>query len=98
MTVPFYITRASRAPIYGVGDATTDALMNSMASSLTAQILPQLKTIVAQSAEAAEPTIRKVVVEDVLPKFGLAVVLGLIGGAIAAAAIGSHYATRRRAQ
>jgi hypothetical protein len=77
---------------YGVGDETTDALL----APLTAAVLPQLKAIVAQSAEASEPMIRRIVVEDVLPKFGMAVVLGMLVGGIAAAAIGSWFATRRR--
>jgi len=77
-----------RIPYYGVGDATTDAV--------TALIVPQLKKIVSESMTAADPTIRSILREEVLPKFGLAVVLGMVGGAIAAAAIGSWFATRRR--
>lgn len=77
---------------YGVGDATTDALL----APVTAALLPQLKDIVAKSAEASEPMIRRIVVEDVLPKFGTAVVLGMLLGAISAAAVGSWFATRRR--
>lgn len=90
--VPYYI-RATRAPLYGgVGDATTDALLAPVMNAM----LPQLKDIVAKSAEASEPMIRRIVVEDVLPKFGMAVVLGMLVGGIAAAAIGSWFATRRR--
>lgn len=77
---------------YGVGDATTDALL---APAMTA-ILPQVQAMVAKAAEAAEPTIRKVVVEDVLPKFGTALVISLVAGAVGAAAIGAWFATRRR--
>lgn len=77
---------------YGVGDATTDALL----APVTAALVPQLKEIVAKSAEASEPMIRRIIVEDVLPKFGLAVIIGLVGGAVASAAIGSWFATRRR--
>lgn len=78
----------------GMGqDALTAAIM-PVADRITAALLPRMKEIVAKSAEAAEPTIRKVVTEDVLPKFGLATVLGLVAGAVAAAAIGSYFATR----
>ena len=73
-------------------DAITAALMDRISAAL----LPKMKEIVASASEAAEPTIRKVVVEDVLPKFGLATVLGLIAGAAVAAAIGSHFATSGR--
>lgn len=77
---------------YGVGDAVTDALMAPAMNAM----LPKLQELVAKSAEASEPMIRRIVVEDVLPKFGTAVVLGLAGGAVLAAAIGSWFATRRR--
>jgi hypothetical protein len=60
---------------------------------ITAALLPKMKEIVARASEAAEPTIRKVIVEEVLPKFGLSVVLGLVAGAAMAAAIGSYFAT-----
>lgn len=90
--VPYYV-RATRAPLYGgVGDATTDALLAPVMNA----ILPQLRDIVAKSAEASEPMIRRIVVEDVLPKFGMAVILGIAVGAVASAAIGSWFATRRR--
>ena len=74
-------------------DALTAAIM-PIADKITAALLPKMKEIVASASEAAEPTIRKVVTEDVLPKFGLAVILGLAAGAAVAAAIGSHFATR----
>jgi hypothetical protein len=75
-------------------DALSSAIM-PIADKITAALLPKMKEIVASASEAAEPTIRKVVVEDVLPKFGFAVVLGLATGAAVAAAIGSYFATRR---
>lgn len=77
---------------YGVGDAMTDALL---APAMTA-MLPKLQEIVAKSAEASEPMIRRVVVEDVLPKFGTALVISLVAGAAVAASIGAYFATRRR--
>lgn len=96
--IPYYV-QATPSPLYGsralsccVGDSTTDALL----APVTAALLPQLKDIVAKSAEASEPMIRRIVVEDVLPKFGTAVVLGMLVGAISAAAVGSWFATRRR--
>lgn len=70
----------------------TDALL---APAMTA-MLPKLQEIVAKSAEASEPMIRRVVVEDVLPKFGTALVISLVAGAAVAASIGAYFATRRR--
>lgn len=54
-----------------------------------------MKTMVANAAEGAEPTIRRVVVEEVLPKFGTVAVIGLAAGAAVAAAIGAWFASRR---
>lgn len=78
----------------GVGQDALTAAVAPIVNQITAALLPKMKEIVARSAEAAEPTIRKVVVEDVLPKFGLAVVLALVAGAAVAAAVGSYFATR----
>jgi len=77
---------------YGVGDAMTDALLAPAMNAM----LPQLKELVAKSAEASEPMIRRIVVEDVLPKFGTALVISLVAGAAVAAGIGAWFATRRR--
>jgi len=66
-----------------------------LVGQITAALLPKLKESAVAAAEAAEPMIRRVVVEEVLPKFGFATVLGLAAGAAIAAAIGAHYATRR---
>jgi hypothetical protein len=78
-------------------DALTAAVM-PIADKITAALLPRMKEIVASASEAAEPTIRKVITEDVLPKFGLATILGLVAGAAVAAAIGSYFATSGRAR
>jgi len=79
---------------YGMGQDALSAAIMPIADKITAALLPRMKEIVASASEAAEPTIRKVMVEDVLPKFGLAVVLALVAGAAVAAAIGSHFASR----
>lgn len=72
-----------------------DTIVGPIVEQMMAQIMPKMNVLVANASEAAEPVIRRVVVEEVLPKFGGAVVLGLALGAVAAAAIGSHYASRR---
>lgn len=72
-----------------------DSVVGGIADKIVASLMPRMKEVVAQASEAAEPTIRKVIQEDVLPKFGIAVVLGLAAGAAMAAAIGSYFATRR---
>lgn len=78
----------------GMGQDAIAMAIAPIADRITAALLPRMKEIVASASEAAEPTIRKVMIEDVLPKFGLAVILGLVAGAAVAAAVGSHFATR----
>lgn len=46
-------------------------------------------------ADAIMPKLKDFMIEEILPKFGLAVVIGLAAGAALAAAIGAHFATRR---
>lgn len=46
-------------------------------------------------ADAIMPKLKDFMVEEILPRFGLAVVIGLAAGAAIAAAIGAHFATRR---
>ncbi len=80
------------------GLAQTDpiaAALGPVTDQITAALLPKMKEIVAKASEAAEPTIRTVIREDVMPTLGLIVVLGLAAGAVAASAIGSYFATRR---
>lgn len=60
--------------------------------------LPKLTEIVAQSAVAAEPTIRTVVREEVMPKATLAIVAGMIGVAGVSALIGSLLARGKAAR
>lgn len=58
-------------------------------------IKPELKDLVASAAQAAEPTIQKVVREEVMPKVTLGLVVGMIGTAGVAAVIGSLFARGR---
>lgn len=71
--------------------------LSEVVSNITQQIvnaaLPTLKEAVAASAEAAEPTIRRVVNEDVMPKVTLGIVVGMIGVAGVSALIGSLFAS-----
>lgn len=81
----------------GLGAGGIDSVVSGIADQIVTALMPRMKEVVAQASEAAEPTIRKVINEDVLPKFGFATVLGLAAGAAIAAAVGSYFATRRRA-
>jgi hypothetical protein len=76
--------------------------LSEVISNITKQIvdaaLPTLKEAVAASAEAAEPTIRRVVNEDVMPKVTLGIVVGMIGVAGVSALIGSLFASSGRSR
>jgi len=69
--------------------------LGQVTDALTEALLPKLKDLVTQAAEGAEPAIKRVVNEEVMPKLGLIAVLGIAAGAAVAAAVGSYYATRR---
>jgi len=79
----------------GLGVDPLEAIVGRAADRIFNALLPKMKEIVAQASQAAEPTIRTVIREEVLPKFGLAAVLGLAAMGAISAAIGSWFATRR---
>ncbi len=78
----------------GQGDPFA-AVVQPVADRIFNALLPRMKDIVARASEAAEPTIRKVIKEEVVPAIGLITILGLVAGAVAASAIGSYFATKR---
>jgi hypothetical protein len=61
---------------------------------IVAALLPKLMPIVKQAAEAAEPTIRTVVREEVIPQAGVWAVAGLAAAAAVGAIVG--YLVSRR--
>lgn len=73
-----------------------DTIVGSIVDGMMARLSPKMTELVSNASSAAEPVVRRVVVEEVLPKFGLAAILGLAAGAAAAGAIGAYFATRRR--
>lgn len=73
-----------------------DNIVGQIVDQMLARINPKMTELVGNASKAAEPVIRRVVVEEVLPKFGTATVLGMALGAVAAAFVGSWFATRRR--
>lgn len=77
-----------------MGQDAIAAAIAPIADRITAALMPRMTEIVRNASEAAEPTIRKVVTEDVLPKFGAAILVALVAGAAVAAAIGAHFASR----
>lgn len=79
---------------YEVAGIGQQDVVATITGRLVDQMLPKLKEIVARASEAAEPTIRTVVREEIVPKVGLSVVLGLAAMGAIAAAIGSYFATK----
>lgn len=69
-----------------------------MVGALTKKVLdgmvPELKATVLKASEAAEPTIRKVVREDVVPAVGAYVIAGMAAVAVVSSLIGGAMARR----
>ena len=74
------------------------ALYDSLAKEIVKVIEPSVMSIVKKSAVAAEPTIRTVIREEVMPKVGMYAVLGIVLVGVSAAFIGSYMATRPRSR
>jgi ABC-type enterobactin transport system permease subunit len=70
---------------------TITAAVAPIADRIVAALQPRMSEIVRNASETAEPVVKRVVVESVLP----ALLVSLVAGAAIAAAIGSHFASRR---
>lgn len=73
------------------------AIAKLVADQLVPALTPALKDIVAKAAEAAEPTIRTVVREEVMPKAGLYLLLGFAAAGLVGAITASLITRGRRA-
>lgn len=77
----------------------TDVLTGSasqIADRVFDALLPKLEGIVAQAAQAAEPTLRTVANEEIVPKLSIALGSSVIVAGIIAGFIGSFFASRSR--
>lgn len=74
----------------GLGQDPLSAAVAPMTDKIVAALMPRMTEIVQRASEAAEPTVKKVAVEYVLP----ALLISMVAGAAVAAAIGSHFASR----
>lgn len=72
-----------------------ETLVQNMVNPIIAAMTPKLKEAALQASEAAKPAIKEVVREEIVPKVGLAIVLGFVGLAVVSSAVGSYFATRR---
>lgn len=72
-----------------------ETLVGPLAEKIYKALEPRVTDIVSRASQAAEPTIRAVVREEILPRVGLVTVIGLAAMGAVAAAIGSYFATRR---
>ena len=66
--------------------------LEAAAEAVLERLMPKIQEAAAKVAEAAQPTISRVIREDVAPW----TIAGLVLGAAVAAAIGAYVATRRR--
>jgi class 3 adenylate cyclase len=81
--------------MYARGMGQGDDFFANLTAKIGEKMLPLVKDAVAKASTSAEPMIRRVIKEDVVPKVGLYIVIGLAGLAAVSAAIGSYMATRR---
>jgi len=75
----------------GMGADPLETMVTNVANKVLDGIMPKVKGIVEEASAAAQPTISRVVREDVMPW----VVVGLLGVGVAAAVIGSAMCRRR---
>jgi hypothetical protein len=80
----------------GMGDdaSMVQAIVTPLVAKVTDALMPKMKEIVAEASMAAEPTIRTVIREDVMPKVGMYAVLGLAAAAAVGAFVGALVARR----
>ena len=82
-----------------IGVTLPDVLTGStsqIVDRLLAELRPGLSSIVASAAQAAEPTIRTVVQEELAPKLALALGVSTVLAAIISGFIGAWFASRGR--
>ena len=71
------------------------AFSEAVANQLVQVIKPSVMKIVSEAATAAEPTIRTVIREEVMPKIALFSISGIVLVGVLGALVGSYFATRR---
>lgn len=88
--IPIYFQNGNgiRARSAGMGDDSIEVMARAIADKIVNAMLPSLTPIVQKASEAAEPTIRTVIREEVMPKVGMYSVVGLAAVAAVAALIG----------
>ena len=79
----------------GMGQDALTIAVRGVADKIVAAILPRLTPIVKAAAEAAEPTIRTALREEVVPKMAAYGAGSIIAVGIFAAVIGSLVATAK---
>jgi len=84
--------------VTGLGADLLTASATQIAERVFNALLPQLKTIVADAAEAAEPTIRTVVREELAPKVALGMGTAMFFSAALSGIVGAWFASRARRQ
>lgn len=79
-----------------LGQTDLTQIVQNVVNQVIEAAMPALKDAVANAAQAAEPTIQKVVDESVMPKVVLGIVVGMVGVAGVSALIGSLFASSGR--
>lgn len=78
----------------GVLEDQIAATIRPILVSTMEKIMPQVQAQAMKLAESAEPMIRRVVVEEVVPRTSAAIFGSVVTGALIGALVGSWFATK----
>lgn len=81
----------------GLGQGIFDQVSTGrIVDALIRDLTPRLSSLVADISQAAEPTIRTVVREELAPKVGLYAGLALLTAGVISGIVGAYFASRSR--
>ena len=81
----------------GLGQGIFDQVSSGrIVDTLIRELTPRLSSLVAEISQAAEPTIRTVVREELAPKVGMYAAVGLLTAGVISGIVGAYFASRSR--
>lgn len=95
-TLAWLLARATEAmpARRSLGQFRAGDIVGPVVDRLIADLTPRLSSIVAKASEAAEPTIRTVVREELAPKIGMWAGFALLTAGLFSGIIGAFFASR----
>lgn len=80
----------------GLGQRWWESASGPVVDALIKELGPRLSALVADISQAAEPTIRTVVREELAPKVGLYAGMALLTAGVLSGIVGAYFASRGR--